>query len=141
MADVFELSDDDGPDHQSGRRLDRRLSSSPPHALPSTTRGGPACHYKGPSASSCAAFRDGQTDYPRGTRHRFAALTPPLRPPHTAEQVLVPVGALQQKWSTTSKSSAMTDGLQVFAEQREAPSERRESARMVSDMAAKEDMD
>jgi len=35
----------------------------------------------------------------------------------------------------------MTDGLQVFAEQREAPSERRESARMVSDMAAKEDMD
>jgi len=54
---------------------------------------------------------------------------------------VVPVGALKKEQSTTSTTSAMTDGLQVLAEQREAASERHESAQMVSAMAAKEHMD
>ena len=54
---------------------------------------------------------------------------------------MAPVGALKQKKPGSSKAVAIVDGLQMLTMQRAAASEQRESARMVSAVAAKEHMD
>jgi len=78
----------------------------------------------------------------RTTRAHALLLDPPqLSLPHTAEQLMAPVGALKQRKSGSSEAVSIVYGLQMLTMQREAASEQRESVRMVSEIAAKEHMD
>jgi len=118
IADVFDVSNGDSP----GRRR-ARPKSCPPAPLPTrfastAARSGNAASRADAFTASRAASRDEQADWPHDTLPRSPARSPPLSFPHTAEQLVAPVGALLQKKPGLGKAVTIVDGLQMLKMQR-----------------------